>query len=82
MSMYRVTHLLANLGWVDFDLGNFDVPPSCTAVQQVLLISHRHRQNQAEGGTAKISLPNPGSPGDVSPCMSKTVKRALGTGNI
>ena len=26
--MYRVTHLLANLGWVDFDLGG---TPSCPA---------------------------------------------------
>ena len=24
--LYRVTHLLANLGWVDFDLGSF---PAC-----------------------------------------------------
>ena len=44
---YRVTHLLANLGWVDFHLG-------CPAAQPVLPISYQPRQNQAEGGTAKI----------------------------
>ena len=31
--VYRVSHLLVDLGWVDFDLG---VPPSCSAAQPLL----------------------------------------------
>ena len=42
-----------DLGWVDFDL---DVPPCCLAAQPVLPISHQPRQNQAEGGSAKIKF--------------------------
>ena len=34
----------------------WDVPPSCPAAQPVLPISHQLRQNQAEGGTAKINV--------------------------
>ena len=54
LSTSRVTHLLANFGWVDFDFG--DVPPSCSSVQQVLPLSHQPRQNQAEGVKAKIKV--------------------------
>ena len=36
----------------------WDVSPSCPAAQPALPISHQPRQNQAEGGTAKI-LVNP-----------------------
>ena len=46
-TFFKLTsHLLANLGWVDFDLG-------CSTAQP---ISHQPRQNQAEGGTAKIKV--------------------------
>ena len=34
----------------------WDVPPSYPAPQPVLPISHQPRQNQAEGGTAKIKV--------------------------
>ena len=34
----------------------WDVPPSCPGAQPVLPISHQPRQNQAEGGTAKIKV--------------------------
>ena len=33
IKVYRVTHLLANLGWVDFDLRCFTILPSCSACQ-------------------------------------------------
>ena len=32
----------------------WDVPPSCPSAQPLLPTSHQPRQNQAEGGTAKI----------------------------
>ena len=41
--------------WVGLTL-IWDVPPSCPAAQPVLPISHQPRQNQAEGGTAKIKV--------------------------
>ena len=34
----------------------WDVPPPCPPAQPVLPISHQPRQNQAEGGTAKIKV--------------------------
>ena len=37
----RVSHLLVDLGWVDFDLG---VPPSWPAAQPLLPNSHQARQ--------------------------------------
>ena len=51
--VYRVwvTHLLQT--WVGVTL-IWDVPPSCPAAQPALPVSHQPRQNQAEGGTAKI----------------------------
>ena len=52
---YRVADLLANLGWVDFDLGC-----STTLIgQQVATVAATSR-NQSQ--------PNPGSPGDGPPC--------------
>ena len=42
LSTYRVTHLVANLGWVDLDLR---VPPSCPTVQPLLPNSPPPRQN-------------------------------------
>ena len=55
---YRETHLLPNIGpmsLVELTL-IWDIPPSCPAAQPVLPISHQPRQNQAEGGTAKIKV--------------------------
>ena len=52
-TLYRVTHLLANLGWADFDL---DVPPSCPAAHPLLPNSHQPEQNQADSGTVKIQV--------------------------
>ena len=63
---YSVTHLLANLGWVDFDLGCSTMLPSCPAS------SANFPSAQAEPGRGwnnqNTSQPNRGSPGDVSPC--------------
>ena len=63
--VYRVSHLLVDLGLVDFDLG---VPPSYPAAQPFLPNSHQPRQNGADSGTLKIQV-NPTSPRtDESPC--------------
>ena len=63
---YSVTHLLANFGWIDFDLGCSTILPSCSAS------SANFPSAQAEPGrgwnSQNQSQPNPGSPGDVSPC--------------
>ena len=40
--VYRVSHLLVALGWVDFDLG---VPPSWPAAQLLLPNSNQPKQN-------------------------------------
>ena len=45
----RGTHLLANLGWVDFDLGCSTVFPSYSRLCQFPI-------SQAEGGTTKIKV--------------------------
>ena len=51
--VYRVPHLLVDLGWVDFDLG---VPPSCPLAQPLLPNSNQPRQNWADSGTLKIQV--------------------------
>ena len=51
-----MTHLLANLGWVDFDLGNWDFPPSCPAAQPLLPNFHQPKQNRADSGTVKLQV--------------------------
>ena len=51
--IYRVSHLLMDLGWVDFDLG---VPPSLPAAQPLLPNSHQTRQNWADRGTLKFQV--------------------------
>ena len=51
--VYRVTHLVANLDWVDFD---FYVPPSCPAARLLLPNSHQPRQNRADRGTLRIQV--------------------------
>ena len=48
--LYRVTHLLANLGWVDLDLECSTILPSCSAS------SANCPSAQAEGGTSKIKV--------------------------
>ena len=66
---YRETHLLANLGWVDLDLGYSTILPSCSAS------SANFPSAQAEPGRGwngqNQSQPNPGSPGDGSPCRER-----------
>ena len=66
MRLYRVVHLLANLGWVDFDLGCSTILPSCSAS------SANFSSVKAEIGrgwnSQNQSRPNPGSPGDGPPC--------------
>ena len=56
-----------------------DVPPTCPAAHPVLLISHQPRQNQAEGGTAKIKV----NPTEVRqemchPVVRCPIKRCMG----
>ena len=46
----RSVHLLANLDWVDFDLGCSPILPSSSASSVHFLSA------QAEGGTAKIKV--------------------------
>ena len=53
LHIYGVSHLLVDLGWVDFDSG---VPPSCPAAEPLLPNSHQPRQNWADGGTLKIEV--------------------------
>ena len=58
------------------------VPPSCPAAQPVLPISHQPRQNQAEGGTAKIQV-NPTEVRHVSFfCVWQLQNSASGARNI
>ena len=51
--MYRLAHLVADLGWVDLDLC---VPPPCPHAQPLLPNSHQPRQNLAGSGTPKIKI--------------------------
>ena len=52
-TMYRVFHLLRDLGWVELD---FDVPLCYLATQPLLPNSHQPKQNQADSGTLKIQV--------------------------
>ena len=52
-TVYKVSHLLVHLGYVDFDWG---VPPSCSPSQLLLSNYHQHKQNWAESGTHKIQV--------------------------
>ena len=52
-SQYRLSHLLMDLGWVDFDLG---VPPSCPAAQPLLPNYHQPKQSLANSGTLSIQV--------------------------
>ena len=55
---YRVTLVVADLGWVDFDS---DVPSSCPAAQPVLPNPHWPQQNRADIGTSKYKSTQPRS---------------------
>ena len=51
--MYRASHVVEDLGWVDYDLS---VPPSCQPAQPLLPNSHQPVQNWAERGTLKLQF--------------------------
>ena len=57
---YRVTLVVAYLGWVDIDL---NVPPSCTASQSNLSNPYLPKQNLTDSGMTKITF-NPTQVGD------------------
>ena len=63
-----VSHLLADLGWVDFDSG---VSPSCPAAQPTLQNFHQSRQNKADSGAIKIQV-NPTHEQTVHPVLMLT----------
>ena len=52
-AVYRASHLLMDLGRVNFYLG---VPPSCPATQPLLPNYHHPRKNWADSGTLKIQV--------------------------
>ena len=47
----RVSHLLMDLGWVDFELG---VPPPLPAAQPILPKPHQPKPTRADNGTRKV----------------------------
>ena len=51
--LYRVSHMLVDPGWFDFDLG---VPPSRPAAQSLLPNSHQDRQYWGDSGTLKFQF--------------------------
>ena len=53
LQVYRVIHLVVDLGLVEFDLG---VPPSCPSAQPLLPNSHQPKQNWADSVTLKIQV--------------------------
>ena len=66
--LYRVTHLLANLGWVDCDF-------ACSTLCLILPGLMGNWQNWLSSWVRWWNIPNqnqpnPGSPGDVSPCTA------------
>ena len=56
--LYRVTLVVANLGWDDLIL---NVPPSCRVDQPILPNSHLPKQYQAVRGMSKFTV-NPTKP--------------------
>ena len=52
-SIYRVRHVVVDLGWVDFI---FNIPSSCPAPQPILPNFQLPRQSRAGSGTPKISV--------------------------
>ena len=69
-NMCRVSHLLAHLGWVDFDSR---APPSCPAVQPLLPNSQQPGQNWADSGTLQIQV----SQTQVNELMGRPVPTSL-----
>ena len=63
LNVYRVSHLVIDLGLVDFDLG---VPPFCPAAKPLLPNSHYPRQSwaveQSKSKSTKLSLGPDGTP--------------------
>ena len=51
--LYRASHVLVDLGCVDFDLG---VSPSCPAAQPPLPHSHLPKQSRADSRTIEIQV--------------------------
>ena len=66
MFYYRLSHQLADLGWVDLRFG--DVSQSWSVALPFLSKSHLPKQNWANSGTAKISQSNQGSRADGTLC--------------
>ena len=67
--LYRVTHLLANLGWVDLD---FDCSTLCLVLPGLLGNWQNWLSSWARWwNIPNLSPPNPGLPGDGSPCTSR-----------
>ena len=65
---YRVTHLLANLGWVDLD---FDCSTVCLILLQLVGIWPEAAEQLARWwNIPNQSQPNTGLPGDWSPCTN------------
>ena len=73
--LYRETHLLANLGWVDYDLGCSTILPSCSGSSanfpsaQAEPLRGWNSQNQSQ--------PNWGLPGDGSSCIMNSADNSI-----
>ena len=67
---YRASHVLVDLGWVDFD---FCVPPSCPAAQPLLPRSHHPKQSRADSGTLEIQVNKPSLRAHGTPCQVITL---------
>ena len=65
--LYRVSHLLMDLGWVDFGLGC-----STILLSRFCQISPAQAESGRRWNSPNPSQPNPGSPGDWSPCSTNT----------
>ena len=61
--VYRVAHLLANLGWVDFGVGRSTILPTCSATS--VNVSSAQAELGRGWNNTNQSQPNPGSPGDA-----------------
>ena len=72
---YRVTHLLANLGWVDLD---FDCSTVCLILLQLVGIWPEAAEQLARWwNIPNQSQPNTGLPGDWSPCTNSGLLSGL-----
>ena len=64
--MYRVTHLVGNLGWVDLDLGS---SPGCMVASSVLGSDCVAAQNVDYGTARPAHSEERGKIGKVTPCF-------------